>query len=695
MLFDKMLRTNALQDFGIEELNPRLALSIRRSWTTDFNQVHFIDYATNQDLAPPQVPQQPPAKPAPREPPQHQNSAQMGASMGIGGAGGRAMDQEPPPRGGRARVPAPEQQRDQQRGPAPDQWGQSSANDFGGPPFGSRGSGSVGGGDQRWGGRGSTSPQDLFGSDNSAVASRRSSRDAGAGPGDGPPWGHAAASLPNDHVADLRHQRNYETASGYPEQGRGMPPADHPSMGYPSHRMEPGVRMEQPPFGGPPEGPGRGYGHRPLEPTYDGRREEPGIPDGGGRGGFGAAEAQRHRGYGSPALDYRGGGGPSGRGYEQDFDDDDLECMHGGKGGGKGMRGGPLGPPPGPSARQQMPDQHAGPPLQHQGMWGGDMRGADPRRESNVGRGAAPSTYASEVAYEGRRASGQRAAQAAQEHWSGGLDELMPPRQRAPANVAQAYAEQARREREEAEAMQSMPPRHNPHAQGFPNSPHDAVSNHGSLREDGGQSDSGEPMVCEILVPNRPPPGRDAAHSSGGPSQRRSPPAMRGSRQPEQQQAAGPPVDSCWAGQSLGDCFAPKKPAPEDSAPGGAASGRSPQPSGAGSRGRPAPAASGSGSGQDAGKSATEIVTWVRSLPESHVPEKAREHIAAIVENEGMSEGGFTQFVKEVPPEICAPKNKMKLKAAWDNVLKEAAAREVALSNLANQPKQKATMIVV
>jgi len=88
-------------------------------------------------------------------------------------------------------------------------------------------------------------------------------------------------------------------------------------------------------------------------------------------------------------------------------------------------------------------------------------------------------------------------------------------------------------------------------------------------------------------------------------------------------------------------------------------------------------------------------VTWVRSLPESHVPEKAREHIAAIVENEGMSERGFSLFVKEVPPEICAPKNKMKLKAAWDNVLKEAAAREVAISNLANQPKQKATMIVV
>jgi len=88
-------------------------------------------------------------------------------------------------------------------------------------------------------------------------------------------------------------------------------------------------------------------------------------------------------------------------------------------------------------------------------------------------------------------------------------------------------------------------------------------------------------------------------------------------------------------------------------------------------------------------------VTWVRSLPESHVPEKAREQLAAIVEDRRLGGSEFTQYVQTVPPEICAPKHKMKLKAAWENVLKEAAAREVAIANLNSAPKPKATMIVV
>ncbi|CAE7725036.1 unnamed protein product, partial [Symbiodinium sp. CCMP2592] len=48
LLFDRMLRSNTLTDLGIEELNARRALAIRRSWTTDFNGVNFIDYAASQ-----------------------------------------------------------------------------------------------------------------------------------------------------------------------------------------------------------------------------------------------------------------------------------------------------------------------------------------------------------------------------------------------------------------------------------------------------------------------------------------------------------------------------------------------------------------------------------------------------------------------------------------------------------------------
>eukprot|EP00435_Cladocopium_sp_Y103_P019741 s856_g4.t2 len=46
--FDQMLRTNTLTDLGIEDLNARLALSIRRSWTTDFNGVTFVNYTASQ-----------------------------------------------------------------------------------------------------------------------------------------------------------------------------------------------------------------------------------------------------------------------------------------------------------------------------------------------------------------------------------------------------------------------------------------------------------------------------------------------------------------------------------------------------------------------------------------------------------------------------------------------------------------------
>jgi len=157
---------------------------------------------------------------------------------------------------------------------------------------------------------------------------------------------------------------------------------------------------------------------------------------------------------------------------------------------------------------------------------------------------------------------------------------------------------------------------------------------------------------------------------------------------PPRARPKAPPADDCWAGQSLGDALGGAKkaspPAAASSAPrgggGSAGRGRAPSPVGAGA---------------DCTKSPQEIITWVRSLPESHVPEKTREQLAAIVEDRCLNGVQFTAFVKTVPPEVCAPKNAMKLKAAWTNVLKEAEARQVALANLSNAPKQKATMIVV
>jgi len=82
-------------------------------------------------------------------------------------------------------------------------------------------------------------------------------------------------------------------------------------------------------------------------------------------------------------------------------------------------------------------------------------------------------------------------------------------------------------------------------------------------------------------------------------------------------------------------------------------------------------------------------------LPESHVPEKAKENICAIVEDGALRGAEFSAYVQQVPPEVCGPKHAIKLKAAWANVLREAAVKEVAMANLANNHKEKATMIVV
>lgn len=82
-------------------------------------------------------------------------------------------------------------------------------------------------------------------------------------------------------------------------------------------------------------------------------------------------------------------------------------------------------------------------------------------------------------------------------------------------------------------------------------------------------------------------------------------------------------------------------------------------------------------------------------MPEGHVPEKSRDNICAIVEDGCLAGDEFSQFVQRVPHEVCAPQHANKLKAAWANVLKEAAAREVAIANVANNRKEKALMIVV
>jgi len=712
LLFDKMLRSNTLQDLGIEELNARLALSIRRSWTTDFASVSFIDYGSDQG----RVQQQPGPAPEQRPADLVAPSCRV-ATNGLGAASSRA---------------APGFQRP---------WATE-------PPTG------FGGAGERWAERrGAGPPQDPYGSgaDPRAELFGRG-RASGTRGDDGPAataWagGHPAAA--NGLHPDMRpaalHHSDYDSG-GYPDRGYGGKPdfrGDVPE-GSMDGRRGGGYALRPDHRGGDlategtltadfVRGPGRG-------PERRGEGLEP--PPGGGRRGFGyrpdfrqddldgAADGQRPRGY-AHAMDFRGDHPdghldvPRGRGYghRMDFGDDPD-----GRGSDQqGQRTRPSGSPSG----SPMPVRTGQLSPQHSEHWASDPRAGDPRTANNrqfrpppphggwedggggsgrgfeetfVPRGPAPVTYPSEASYQAARRPAPRGGlQAPQEQWGGGLDELMPPRQRPPTNVAAAYAEQAR-EREgpapgrvargerlggRAEALADWggmsfddamaPKRHGTEANDW-QAPASPLGGAGG-DEDGSMGDS---MSGEVLVPRRPPPGREAPHSGGSPA-RRSPLPPRG------RASARPAEDDGWGGQSLGDALAPKK-APVLDAGGGSSGSQGRPPRGPAS---PAAATAAPSSGSDCSKTPDEIIAWVRSLPESHVPEKARNHLAAIIEDEGLGGAQFSRYVQQVPPEICAPKHAMKLKAAWANVLKETAAREVALSNLANQPKQKATMIVV
>lgn len=120
-----------------------------------------------------------------------------------------------------------------------------------------------------------------------------------------------------------------------------------------------------------------------------------------------------------------------------------------------------------------------------------------------------------------------------------------------------------------------------------------------------------------------------------------------------------------WAGVSLGDALGAPPKAPE----------RPPPEPRKAARGGGAPA------GGTCDKSPTEIIVWLRTLPESHVPEQAREEIVKIVDGDSLNGDAFTRYIQAIPPEVCAPKHGMKLKAAWKNVLMEAEARAICKQN--------------
>lgn len=355
-------------------------------------------------------------------------------------------------------------------------------------------------------------------------------------------------------------------------------------------------------------------------------------------------------------------------------------------------------------------------------------------------RRGAPINYGQDSAYDAPPRGVGRNAMAPDRggdfQWSGNLDAVLPARDRLPPNVARAFPRDADAG---SSAMEVQLPRGARGGEDEYGGSGDAGGGMGANRA--GDSDWGGMSLGDALGKPRRRTSDNAGRGGGARPASRGPPSTSSADQPEphvpvkkaeawdaggmgrfqfngnfdhaeeedadppqtsfpsranNRSRAPPPVDDVWGGQSLADAFAPKKPSPSSQGGGcgggGAAVSSGSGPARAAARGGGAPNAT---VAAECSKSAEEIVTWLRTLPESHVPEKSRENLIAIVEDHGHDGSSFSKYVQQVPPEVCAPKHAMKLKAAWGNVLKEQEAKAIAMSNLSNAPRQKATMIVI
>mmetsp|Transcript_62368 Transcript_62368/g.203471 ORF Transcript_62368/g.203471 Transcript_62368/m.203471 type:complete len:806 (+) Transcript_62368:705-3122(+) len=514
-------------------------------------------------------------------------------------------------------------------------------------------------------------------------------------------------------------------------------------------------------------------------------------PPGGGRGGY-PPPSSRGGGGGGELRESGGypGGPPPMPNYGGHYDKDPRDRGGGPCGAGPGGAG-----PGGCGGGGSGPQRSRGGPPQDGGWEEGGLG------EVFQARGPPPRSFASEGYDEspqqpmrggGGGRGGKGGPPPSVDEWGGGLDSMLPPRDRLAQHVAQPYAEASRaaalrqstqsgppmgspqqawdgvgdsprqQQHRGGEASNDFgggsgafddgmgPPRRDrgggggaprrefdePPRQSFEDPPGRGGGPKGGVRVDiggmmddcpldfddmpvggGGGCGGGAAMAFDMGKQRRGPGGKGASGAAprgrgggggldweggmdggksasdgfgGGPPDNSFPERMPS----RSQRAAAQPVDDCWAGQSLGDAMKKKEGADVTSTTASSAIG---------TRGS---ASGGSGGGGGGGRGAVasvecsktpqEIIQWVQSLPESHVPQKAREQLSAIVSEGRLNGNAFSQYVQCVPPEVCAPKHAMKLKAAWGNVLKEAEARKVASENLANNAaRPKATMIVV
>ncbi|CAK9072512.1 unnamed protein product [Durusdinium trenchii] len=589
--FDGMLRTNTLTDLGIEELNARLALSIRRSWTTDFNGVTFITWAASQAHF----------QSRDEDPRRHKRDF---FSQADG----------PDSEYSRASYGMPPRSRDMP-------WSPSMAH--GVPPL--------------------RDPQ---------LSMERVGRD---------PRLEDPGYLGMDHRVPSPYPG--DRGMGYDDfydRGAGQMPADRRAAwrGSPPRLdgMDPWGRGPQIQI--PPSPPGSrdmygGY-HDPYDPGcpddfYDQppshRRDEPGrfgYPD---RGPAYSPEAFDERHERAMRRSPGNGNAWSGMGLDQALPKrgpvpNNVARLY-------DIPSGPVQKPRSPQAPQAYEENDYEPPQPAVPSKGGRANVRDP----NAGE------------------------------WGGlfGEEPALPPKRpqrresREPEEVAQGTSPGMWRGDLFEEGRQKVPPMprpgHHPHDNGG------RASRPGPSAQDEGFQEMGECDDADDFDE------QEVGFKEPAPAAAR--PAPRARRQT-------PPVDDGWGGQSLGDALAHKQATPSG---GSTATGAGGSSSSSVRSGGQKSIPSGAGSA-DPGKSPEWIMNWVRSLPESHVPERTREHLADLIAESQMDGRFFSDYVQKVPPEVCAPKHAMKLKAAWSNVLKEAEVAEMAAA-CAVRPTQKGMLVAV
>mmetsp|Transcript_15693 Transcript_15693/g.36811 ORF Transcript_15693/g.36811 Transcript_15693/m.36811 type:complete len:814 (-) Transcript_15693:31-2472(-) len=100
----------------------------------------------------------------------------------------------------------------------------------------------------------------------------------------------------------------------------------------------------------------------------------------------------------------------------------------------------------------------------------------------------------------------------------------------------------------------------------------------------------------------------------------------------------------------------------------------------------------------ETGRSPQSVAGWVRELPSTHLPDAERETLAAAIEQQGINGNSFTSLVNNgaelAKLGVPSPAQAMKIRRAWEMVLREEICKRVASENLATASERKAVKMV-